>query len=1060
MPKRVSTKAGSELFIVDNSDEEWKALRYLHDWCQISKSIDIATGYFEIGALRALDGEWQKVDKIRLLMGDEVSHSTKAAFNRAFQRMQQHLDASIEAEKQKSDFLTGVPAIVEGIRSGRIECRVYRKDKFHAKAYITHGRLDVVGSSALVGSSNFTYPGLTENIELNVQITGTPVAVLQEWYEQHWNEAEDATPEILRTIERHVRDYSPFDVYAKSLQEFFRGHELTASEWERDKSQMYSVLDHYQQEGYQALMKIASRYDGAFLCDGVGLGKTFVGLMLIERLIIHEKKNVVLFVPKAANEPVWQPAIERYLPHIGTAFSQLIVLNHTDLQRGGDYQQKLDEIKQRAHCVIVDEAHHFRNPGAKGLDVTPGQIPGEGKVRPSRYRRLQDVIEGPNGTKQVFLLTATPVNNRLLDLQHMIELFARDKPEHFKDIGIHTLRGHFRTIEKQIEQEVERAGRGHATIETNLAEVEELLQTDTLFQHIIVQRSRSYVRESQLKHGATISMFPTREAPCVAAYSVKKTYGKLLQMVDSAFDKQKPLFSLAMYYPLAYYRGDDETVDRFAENRQKQVVGLIRTQFLKRFESSAHAFRCSCERLLQQLLAWATKHCQTDGEKGRLQKWKIRHKDLINYVHEHQPSLWPDEEDDEAEEDIVTEEMLEAIEELDREEYDVREILDETLQDLEEIAEFLEELQNFKPSHDDKLKALTKLLKTDPVLKKHKVLIFTEFADTARYLHEQLVEAGIQGVEQIDSSSKKNRGQIICRFAPYYNGSSSEDLETEDLDDIRVLISTDVLSEGLNLQDATRLINYDIHWNPVRLMQRIGRVDRRMNPETEARLIADHPEQKSLRGHIAFWNFLPPDDLNRLLTLYSKVSKKTLRISKTFGIEGKKLLTPDDDYEALKDFNREYEGESTPIEKMRLELQDLLRADPELAARLEALPGRVYSGKRHVSPGTQGVFFCYRIPRPDHSAPRLDGELPWTEDAGETCWLLYDVATGKIAGEATEIIKLIRCAPDTPRVCELQHPTLSDIRIKLDKHLKNTRLRELQAPVGVKPILKAWLELN
>ncbi|MFO1091769.1 MAG: phospholipase D-like domain-containing protein [Planctomycetaceae bacterium] len=115
-----------------------------------------------------------------------------------------------------------MPAIVlDGIESGKIECRVYRKDKFHAKAYITHGRLEVVGSSALVGSSNFTYPGLTENIELNVQITGTQVAVLQEWYEQHWDDAEDVTPDIGGTIERHVREYSPFDVYAKSLQEFF-----------------------------------------------------------------------------------------------------------------------------------------------------------------------------------------------------------------------------------------------------------------------------------------------------------------------------------------------------------------------------------------------------------------------------------------------------------------------------------------------------------------------------------------------------------------------------------------------------------------------------------------------------------------------------------------------------------------------------------------------------------------------------------------------------------------------------------------------------------------------
>jgi HKD family nuclease len=201
MPKRTST-TGSELFIVDNSDDDWKVLRYLHDWCPLSKSIDIASGYFEIGALLALKDEWQKVDDIRILMGDEVSKRTHSAFEQGLANIRNRLNNSLEDEKNKNDFLVGVPAIVEAIRSGKIQCRVYRKDKFHAKAYITHARQEVIGSFALVGSSNFTYPGLTENVELNVQISGTPVAVLQEWYDQHWDAAEDVTPEILRVIER------------------------------------------------------------------------------------------------------------------------------------------------------------------------------------------------------------------------------------------------------------------------------------------------------------------------------------------------------------------------------------------------------------------------------------------------------------------------------------------------------------------------------------------------------------------------------------------------------------------------------------------------------------------------------------------------------------------------------------------------------------------------------------------------------------------------------------------------------------------------------------------
>ena len=278
---------------------------------------------------------------------------------------------------------------------------------------------------------------------------------------------------------------------------------------------------------------------------------------------------------------------------------------------------------------------------------------------------------------------------------------------------------------------------------------------------------------------------------------------------------------------------------------------------------------------------------------------------------------------------------------LDRELFDVPEILNDTYGDLDQIVQFLEELKKFEPKHDDKLKALLRLLTTDRVLKKHKLLIFSEFADTARYLQGELEEAGISGVEQIDSGSKKCRGDVIRRFAPYYNGASSGELAEEGEEEIRVLITTDILSEGLNLQDATRMINYDLHWNPVRLMQRIGRVDRRLNPKVEERLVADHPDERTLRGQITYWNFLPPEELNELLTLYKRVTHKTLQISKTFGIEGRKLLKPDDDYEALREFNEGYEGQTTVEEGMRLELQQLLgrRPQPCGADRGLARPG-------------------------------------------------------------------------------------------------------------------------
>jgi hypothetical protein len=305
------------------------------------------------------------------------------------------------------------------------------------------------------------------------------------------------------------------------------------------------------------------------------------------------------------------------MPHLaGGDFSNLAIFNHTDLLRGGDYPERLLRIKEMADVVLIDEAHHFRNPGFSG--VGRGRLQPTTGRRPSRYQLLSQLLEtGLGNVKQLYMLTATPINNKLTDLQHMIEFFSRKSADYFKRIGIHSLANHFRKMEKDLLNSLLAKGADETTA-TDLAEAEDLLSADTIFKELVVQRSRAYVRESQLLQGGGVAVFPTREDPKIADYSVKKTYGKLLDMVEEAFSKEKPLFSLAIYYPLAYYTGNNKNVDPIAENRQKQVVGLIRVQFLKRFESSAHAFGSSCDRMLLKLLAFATKYSKTPAEQHRL----------------------------------------------------------------------------------------------------------------------------------------------------------------------------------------------------------------------------------------------------------------------------------------------------------------------------------------------------------------------------------------------------------------------------------------------------------
>jgi superfamily II DNA or RNA helicase len=1041
---------GGELFVVDNSISGWTGLRYLKEWCAFAESMDVATGYFEIGALLELDGEWQKLKKIRILMGSETTARTKALLVKSLrERAEQRLEDGLNEDKDTNPFGEGIPSIVDALKSRQIEVKVYREGKFHAKCYITHALSEIIGPRALVGSSNFTKPGLTENVELNIQVqSGSEVADLQNWFEVHWERGEEVTDEILTLISRHTREYQPFEIYTKALHEYFHGHEITASEFEESRSKVFPQLDQYQKEAYWSLMKIGRQHGGALLCDGVGMGKTFVGLMLIERLILHEGKRVVLFAPKGAREGVWEPDIKKWLGHIGGVggsadFSNLAVFNHTDLNREGDYPERFRRMTELADAVIIDEAHHFRNLGTRGDEST-----GEGR---SRYYKLFDMLDDSVRNKMVFMLTATPINNRLTDFRHMVELFSRGDEAYFaRTLGVNSLTGHFAQMERVLRNML---GHDDVDLTENLMEATDLLSQDTTFKNLVVQRSRAYAQESQKSEGKSEVNFPKRLPPRVAEYSIRENFGALLEMMENAFAKHRPLFSLPIYYPLYYYTGTDEDIDALEEGRQKQVVGLIRTQFLKRFESSIAAFELSSDRLLKKLLAFMEVHSETESEIDRLERWKRQNAQILNYASERQLLFWSEHEDQEEEEDIVSPEMLASVEKLSRDEFNVQEMMSETMLDLDQIVTFLKETRKFKPSSDDKLNKLKRLLKTK-ALKDQKVLIFTEYADTARYLHRQLREAGIDGLDEVDGGTAGNRGEIIKRFAPYYNDSDSTELQRLGRNEIRVLISTDVLAEGLNLQDASYLINYDIHWNPVRLMQRIGRIDRRFDPAIERQIVEDHPERASSRGKVEFWNFLPPDELNAILTLYTRVTHKTLLISKTMGIEGKKLLTPEDDYDALREFNHEYEGTKSAIEEMHLEYQNLLRDIPGLAENLDRLPHAVFSGKATLKDQARGAFFCYALPALD----RESGEF--TEQAGSTRWYLFDTDTNTIFEEPGEIVRTVRSYPETPRRTLSEKVNLIEIREKILKHITNTYLKRIDAPMGIRPSLKCWMDLN
>ena len=981
-----------------------------------SVNLDIATGTFEIGAFLALGKTWQHLDGIRILMGDETSKRTKEHIIQALQTV---TEDSIESEKEKDDSIPGLADVRSAIRRGKIVVRVYERAKFHAKLNLMQAEESSPVNFCTVGSSNFTSPGLTQNVELNTFITDpTHIGKLRDWYDERWEEGSEVKAELIREIERHLKEYPPFTVYAKALQAYFAGREKPADEWEENESVIYPTLSRYQKDGYHAALQIADTWSGALICDGVGSGKTYIGLMILERAL-RENKRVLLITPKSVEESVWRSQIKRQLQKKYGRFlrENYDLKRHTDLGRkGGISEDDLAYFREHKDVIIIDEAHHFRNASS------------------NRGKQLMDIAKD----KKLYLLTATPINNSLNDIYHLINYFGQKRRTYFSRIGIHDFRKHFRDIENRLED-----------VETDIVEQveeEDFLRQNPILKQVLIQRSRKYIKESEQKSGVDI-LFPKRVIEPTVDYSLKKVYGSLYNELRDAFDRHYPFINLAIYNTVRYHKGPEKQL----ENRQKQIVGLIRTLVLKRLESSWRSFEVTIENLLSKMAKWLKKYAPerfNEWEGTNRRWWGVTQKHITKRLEE--DGIRFQEEAREEEDDI---ESIEIEDDFIPADHDLERLFSDVVDDMNFLTGLLSRIyRSFYADEvggepdtekDDKLQQLLELLKSTPYEKR---LIFTEFCDTARYLYNQLQQAGIQHLAQIDSRRKVNREEIIERFSPLYNGK----IPYQSGEPVNTLITTDVLAEGLNLQDASVIINYDLHWNPVRLMQRIGRLDRRLDANIEAKLNRTDPT-------VHVWNFLPPAELEDILRLRKRVDGKILRISRTLGIEGR-FVSPDDDNETLRLFNERYDGTESIEELMNLERQRISETHPELWHQLPDLPKRLFSGKDvSIKPppmlnrdgeiipleriGDVGVFCCYRMPIND-----------------EIKWYFYDAENDQVIEDVRDIWPEIRCDIETKRYTEEGPGGLRDALKKVEKHIQGY-LMKIQAPMGEKPKLIAWMEI-
>ena len=619
----------------------------------------------------------------------------------------------------------------------------------------------------------------------------------------------------------------------------------------------------------------------------------------------------------------------------------------------------------------------------------------------------------------------------------LINYFGQNRRTYFSRIGVHDYRRHFRDIEKQLED-----------VETDIAEQveeEDFLRQNPILKQVLIQRSRRYIKESEQKSGVDI-LFPKRVIEPTVNYSLKRVYGSLYNELRDAFDRHYPFINLAIYNTVRYHKRPEKQL----ENRQKQIVGLIRTLVLKRLESSWRSFEVTIENLLSKMAKWLKKYApeRFDEWEGTNRRWwGVTQKHITKRLEE---DGIRQEEAREEEDDI---ESIEIEDDFIPADHDLERLFRDVVVDMNFLTLILSKIyKSFyadevggepATAKDDKLQQLIKLLKSAPDEKR---LIFTEFCDTARYLHKQLMNAGVTVIEQIDSRRKVNREEVIQRFSPFYNGKTPY----QSGEPVNTLITTDVLAEGLNLQDASVIINYDLHWNPVRLMQRIGRLDRRLDANIEAKLNRTDPT-------VHVWNFLPPAELEDILRLRKRVDGKILRISRTLGIEGR-FVSPDDDNETLRLFNERYDGTESTEELMNLERQRISEAHPKLWHQLPDLPKRLFSGKDvniksppilnrdgEIIPleriGDVGVFCCYRMPIND-----------------EIKWYFYDVDNDEVIEDVRDIWPEIRCDIETKRYTEEGPGGLRYALKKVEKHIQGY-LMKIQAPMSEKPKLIAWMEI-
>lgn len=985
------------------------------------ESAKFAVGYFFLSGFTAIAEQLENVKELRLLIGSASSAETIEQIAEGTRRLQEArglaeacshpkskdsiqraqdtaavIGETASAMNQSTENQKLISSLAQAIEEKRVKVKVYTKGRLHAKAYIfDYGQtFDAKGrplpvkekGCAIVGSSNLTLSGLTHNSELNVKVFGdSNHAELTDWFDNLWEDARDFDKSLMDELRQSwaLAQITPYEVYLKALYEFVRDRLLEDDSnleflWQ---SEITAALADFQRNAVQRAVQIIRQYNGAFVSDVVGLGKSYIGAAILKHFERYDRTRALILCPQS---------LVRMWEHYNAAYKlNARVLSIGMLKEDRDhsgYNILLDDERYSDRdFVLVDESHHFRN--------TDNQ----------RYKILEAYLQ--SGERRCVLLTATPRNRAIWDIYNQLKLFHSGDRTRLP-INPPNLRKFIKGVEK---------GKCKAA---------------SLLSNIMVRRTRMDVlrwygydaetkqridpfdfepyqsgeKKAYIMVGGKEQYFPKRQLQTIE-YNIDKTYSGLYDQLlanigrpgDTEINKPGQL-KYARYGLWNYVKPEKKEEEPYNTLQRAGVNlrGLMRVSLFKRFESSVEAFRETLKRIINGHRAFL--NAMNEGIIPAGKKASTLMLSASTY-----------DED----------ELLDMLEDLSErykaEDFNLEQLKPDIEHDLGILESMLELVEPITPTDDDKLqvllKRLTESVGDDEPLADKKCIIFTQYKDTAIYLSENI--KGIRSDVETIYGADKDKSLIAYRFSPIANANMRPKGQFSEID---LLIATDVMSEGLNLQDCDQIINYDLHWNPVKLIQRFGRIDR------------IGTEHEMIYGY----NFLPEKELDKGLGLIDKLTTRIEEINLMLGGDSAVL----DPSEKLVDqaFYAIYQGKSVDIYDTEddEDLVDLTEAEEFMRQLMEDKPSLF----ERIKSLRDGVRSCRKS----------DGEKSYVVCRAGNYRLVYSTdSKGQVNSEdISQALGKMKCEPDEPTTSLPGDYNDQIVRVqeKFDLHIKEWQAQQ------------------